>query len=296
MKKNNLIDEFYSLVQVDDYDGHYAKDIKDNGYFGMSLETIVEAEKRLRASGARGIAYFSMEYGLATSFYNKLSSQFPINPVNKVPENAVFSNFRVADYFFALHQDNIIDLPIYSGGLGVLAGDTVKTMADYNLPAVGIGILWNSGYFRQKFWFKYGQAPEKMYWDPYTYPGLIPLKNRIKISLKPEDVYLRLWKYYVYSYKHDSVVPLILLDSNIEPNSQRARGLTDQLYRSDNVFLKLLQRVMLGFGGIGALNDLGYNIDTYHLNEGHAVFAFVDKARGLVKDEIENLKSKFDYT
>ena len=296
MKKDNLIDEFYSLVQVDDFDGHYAKDIKDNNYFGMPLEAIVAAEKRLRASDQRGIAYFSMEYGLATSCYNKLSSQLPLNPVNKVPENAVFSNFRVADYFFALHQDNIFDLPIYSGGLGVLAGDTVKTMADYNLPVAGVGILWSSGYFRQKFWFKYGQAPEKMQWDPYTYPGLIPLKNRIKISLQPEDVYLKLWKYYVYSYKHDAVVPLILLDSNIEQNSQRARQMTDQLYRSDNVFFKILQRVLLGFGGIGALGDLGYCIDIYHLNEGHAVFAFVAKARGLVKNEVEQLKSKFVYT
>ena len=296
MEKNNLIDEFYSLVQVDDSDGHYAKDIKDSNYFGMPLEAIVKAEKRLRSNSERCIAYFSMEYGLATSFYNKFSSQFALNSSNKVPENAVFSNFRVADYFFALYQDNIIDLPIYSGGLGVLAGDTVKTMADYKLPVAAIGILWSSGYFRQKFWFKYGQAPEKMRWDPRTYPGLIPLKNIIKISLKPEDVYLRLWKYYVYSHKHDAVVPLILLDSNIESNSQRARNLTDQLYRSDNIFLKLLQRVLLGFGGASALNDLGYNIDTYHLNEGHAVFAFIAKARGMNKDQLENLKSKFVYT
>lgn len=296
MEKIKLIDEFYSLVQVDDSDGHYAKEIKDSGYFGMPLAGIVEAEKRLRQSQQRSIAYFSMEYGLATSCYNKLSSQVPLAPSNKVPENAVFSNFRVADYFFALHQDNIIDLPIYSGGLGVLAGDTVKTMADYKLPVAAIGILWNSGYFRQKFWFKYGQAPEKMRWDPHTYPGLIPLKNIIKISLKPEDVYLKLWKYYVYSHKHDAVVPLILLDSNIEPNSQRAKILTDQLYRSDNIFLKLLQRVMLGFGGVSALNELGYNINTYHLNEGHAVFAFIAKARGMGNSELEKLKSKFVYT
>jgi glycogen phosphorylase len=296
MKKNNLLDEFYTLVEVDDPDGRYAKDISDNHYFGMPLEAIVQAEKRLRSDKERCIAYFSMEYGLATSFYNKLSSQLPLNPANKLPENAVFSNFRVADYFFALHQNNIIDLPIYSGGLGVLAGDTVKTMADYKLPVVAIGILWHSGYFRQKFWFKYGQAPEKMHWDPDTYPGLIPLKNRIKVSLNSEDVYLKLWKYYVYSYKQDAVVPLILLDANIEPNSETARIFTDQLYRSDNVFLKLLQRVILGFGGVSALNELGYQIDTYHLNEGHAVFAFIAKARGMGKDELQNLESKFVYT
>ncbi len=296
MEKDNLIEEFYSLVQVDDSDGHYAKDIKADNYFGMPLEAIVRAEKRLRLPQERCIAYFSMEYGLATSCYNKFSSQLALNPSNQVPENAVFSNFRVADYFFALHQNNILDLPIYSGGLGVLAGDTVKTMADYHLPTAAIGILWSSGYFRQKFWFKYGQAPEKMRWDPYTYPGLIPLKNKIKISLRSEDVYLKLWKYYVYSYKRDAVVPLILMDSNIEPNSQRARNLTDQLYRSDNIFLKLLQRVMLGFGGISSLEELGYNIDTYHLNEGHAVFAFIAKARGANEKELERLKSRFVYT
>jgi len=296
MVKNKLLDEFYSLVQIDDADGHYAQDIKDGQYFGMPLEAIIKAEKKLRSDSERCIAYFSMEYGLATSCYNKLSSHLAMNLVNKVPENAVFSNFRVADYFFALHQNNIIDLPIYSGGLGVLAGDTVKTMADYNLPVAAIGILWSSGYFRQKFWFKYGQAPEKMHWDPHTYPGLIPLKNRIKVSLQSEDVYLRLWKYYVYSYKHDAVVPLILLDANIEPNSETARIFTDQLYRSDNVFLKLLQRVILGFGGIKALSELGYNIDTYHLNEGHAVFAFIAKARGMNKEELDSLKNKFVYT
>jgi len=294
--KNNLLDEFYALVEIDDVDGHYAKDIINTDYFGMPLEAIVKAEKRLRLKSERCIAYFSMEYGLATSCYNKFSSHLPLDLLNKVPENAVFSNFRVADYFFALQQNNIIDLPIYSGGLGVLAGDTVKTMADYHLPAAAIGILWSSGYFRQKFWFKYGQAPEKMHWDPYSYPGLIPLKNKIKVSLKSEDVYLRLWKYYVYSHKHNAVVPLVLLDSNIEENSPRAKNLTDQLYRSDNVFLKLLQRVMLGFGGVGALNNLGYNIDTYHLNEGHAVFAFVAKARDINKDALEDLKSKFVYT
>jgi len=296
MEKNKLLEEFYALVQVDDPDGHYAQDINDGNYFGMPLKSIVEAEKRLRSPGHRGIAYFSMEYGLATSCYNKLSSQLPLNPGNKVPENAVFSNFRVADYFFALHQDNIIDLPIYSGGLGILAGDTVKTMADYKLPVAAIGILWSSGYFRQKFWFKYGQAPEKMRWDPHTYPGLIPLKNKIKISLKSEDVYLQLWKYYVYSHKHDAVVPLVLLDSNIKGNNPAAKELTDQLYRSDNVFLKLLQRVVLGFGGVSALNELGYYIDTYHLNEGHAVFAFVAKARGLKSDAVDKLKSNFVYT
>ena len=293
---DKLVSEFISLVQVDDFENTYSKDIVGGKYFGMPLEAIISAEKRLLSKEQNGIAYFSMEYGLATSFYNKFLTNRPIDPSNKLPENDVFSNFRLADYFFDLHIDNIIDLPIYSGGLGVLAGDTMKTMADYKLPAAGLGMLWHSGYFRQKFWFKYGQAPEKMRWDPRSYPGLIPLKNKIKISLKSEDIFLKLWKYYVYSYKHDYAVPLILLDADIEPNTPRTRELTDQLYRADDTWFKILQRAILGFGGINALKELGYNVGKFHLNEGHAIFSFVEKARGLSAQDVDNLKKKFVYT
>ncbi|MGA2775829.1 MAG: alpha-glucan family phosphorylase [Candidatus Omnitrophota bacterium] len=294
--EDKLVSEFLSLVQVDDFEGTYSKDIAAGRYFGMPLEAIISAERRLLSPEQNGIAYFSMEYGLATSFYNKFVTSRPIDPSNKLPENEVFSNFRLADYFFDLHIDNIIDLPIYSGGLGVLAGDTMKTMADYKLPAAGLGMLWHSGYFRQKFWFKYGQAPEKMEWDPRTYPGLIPLKNKVKISLKFGDIWLKLWKYYVYSYKHDYAVPLILLDTDTEPNDAKVRELTDQLYRADDKWFKILQRVILGFGGINALKELGYNIDKFHLNEGHAVFAFIEKARGLSAQAKDALKDRFVYT
>lgn len=293
---NQIRDEFLSLVAVDNYDNIYSQEIKDGLYFGRPLKAIVEAEKRLRASANNSIAYFSMEYGLASSFYNCFKSSRPINANNKIQEHEVFSNFRLADYFFTLKSDNILDLPIYSGGLGVLAGDTVKTMADYRLPAVAIGVLWNTGYFRQRFWFKYGQVPEEMRWDPGTYPGLIPLKNKIRISLKTEDIYLRLWKYYVYSYNQECVVPLILLDSNVQENNEKVRHLTDQLYRSDDAWIKLMQRIILGMGGIAALRELKYNIDIFHLNEGHAIFAFVESAKGLGKKELEEMRGHFVYT
>ncbi len=296
MEREQLIDDFLSLVEVEKYEEVYRKDIIGSKYFGMPLKAIVEAEKRLRSGAQRSIAYFSMEYGLASSFYNKFSASSPVHPDNRSQEQEMFSNYRLADYFFTLNTNNIIDLPIYSGGLGVLAGDTVKTMADYSLPVVAIGMLWNSGYFRQKFWFKYGQVPEEIRWDTSSYPGLVPLKNRIKISLKSEEIYLRLWKYYVYSYRQDCVVPLILLDSNIEPNSEKNRHLTDQLYRSDDAWIKVMQRIILGMGGICALKELGYQADTFHLNEGHAVFAFIEKIRGLSKEEKDETRKHFVYT
>jgi glycogen phosphorylase len=296
MSSRHLLPEFLSLAQVDGFEDVFINDIVHDKFFGMPLEPIILAERRLRDPASKSIAYFSMEYGLATSIYNKLSVTKPLHYNNKVQETDVFSNFRLADYFFTLKPDSIIDLPIYSGGLGVLAGDTVKTMADYKLPVVAIGMLWNTGYFRQKFWFKYGQMPEAMHWDLYSYPGLIPLKNKIKISLKNEEIYLRLWKYYVYSYQHDAVVPLILLDSNAQENIEKNRRLTDQLYRSDNSWIKIMQRIILGMGGVAALKELGYNIDLFHLNEGHAIFSFVEKARGLGAQGVSDLKKHFVYT
>lgn len=294
--QENMIKEFLSLVQVKDFENCYSKDIKDNEYFGMPLSSIVEAEKRLHSEQERAIAYFSMEYGLATSFYNKFQSV--IQPVreNKFTEQEVFSNYRLADYLFTMQLEGLVDLPIYSGGLGVLAGDTLKTIADYKLPVVGIGMLWNIGYFKQKFWYKYGQLPEAMRWDMHTYPGLIPLNNKVKISLKSSELYLRLWKYYVYSQKHDYAIPLVLLDANVEENKEEDRHLTDQLYKSEGPAIQIIQRVILGMGGAAAINELGYKIDLFHLNEGHAVFAFVEKARGLDKDKVKELSAHFAYT
>jgi starch phosphorylase len=100
----------------------------------------------------------------------------------------------------------------------------------------------------------------------------------------------------VYSYKKDYVVPLILLDADIPENSEKIRRLTDQLYRSDDAWIKIMQRVILGMGGVAALKELGYAIDTFHMNEGHAVFSFVEKARGVAPGQVEELKKNFVYT
>lgn len=294
MEKTALVSEFLSLVDVEGYEQRYHADIARDRYFGMPLKPIVDAEKRLKSTAESRLAYFSMEYGLASSFYNPFTANRPVDAKNRSQEHEVFSNFRLADYFFGLKLNTLIDLPIYSGGLGVLAGDTVKTMADYHLPAVAVGMLWNAGYFRQRFWFKYGQTPEEMHWDLYSYPGLIPLRNKISIDLKSETIHLRIWKYYVYSYRHDCVIPLVLLDSNLPENTEPNRHLTDQLYKADNAWIKIMQRIILGFGGICALKEMGYAVDLFHLNEGHAVFAFVAKARETA--DREALKSKFVYT
>lgn len=293
----DCLKEFQTLVKVHHFAEGYAQDIISESFFGFPLQTIVEAEKKLTSKETPSVAYFSMEYGLATSFYNCFHSNKPISESNNLPKQNIFSNMRIRDYYFGFQIDNkIIDLPIYSGGLGVLAGDTLKSSADMKVSLVGIGILWRKGYFKQNFWFKDGQVPEELNWDPYTYPGLVPLDTIIKLHLKDQDLHLRLWKYYVYSSDKSHAVPLILLDSNLEENKQESRRLTDQLYRSDNAYMKIMQRLILGAGGVKALEALGYSIDRYHLNEGHAAMALVEKAGELGKDELKSIGNNFIYT
>lgn len=287
--------KFLSLVPVDDAD-RYAADIQDNQYFGFPLESLIRAEERLKSASEKSTAYFSMEFGLSSNTYNSMTSKKPLSEQNESPDQHVFSNMRAMDYYVSLSFEHKLDLPIYSGGLGVLAGDTLKSAADRKLSLTGVGILWNKGYFKQNFWFKDGQIPEETIWDPYSYPGLVPLKTRVQIPVKKEVIHLRLWKYFVYSRDRQHVIPLILLDSNIQENTPFVRTLTDQLYRSDNAEWKLYQRLILGIGGVKALQALGLSINKYHLNEGHAALAFIEKAKQVDPSKIEELKNQFAYT
>ncbi len=292
----SLLEEFRSLVPVEQFEGVYDRDITGESFFGFPLRSIVEAERRLLATDVRSVAYFSMEYGLATSFYRPFESVRPISGANFFNRHYAFSNMRTIDYYLSIHVDKRLDLPIYSGGLGVLAGDAVKSAADLGISMVGIGILWRRGYFKQNFWFKDGQVPEEMYWDPPTYPGLLPLTHRVRLSLRHDEIAIRLWKYYLYSYDRLHAVPLLLLDADLPENPPDVRRLTHQLYRSDNVWWKIMQRAVLGLWGVEALKMLGYSIDCYHLNEGHAALAFVAKALEADPAQRQALRERFVYT
>ena len=290
------IETFLSLVPVEDFEKSYSQNISDGRYFNFPIDPILTAEKKLFDKSARSVAYFSMEYGLSCNTYLPFESAAPISEKNYSPVHHIFSNMRAMDYYLSVNTGHRLDLPIFSGGLGVLAGDTLKSSADRREPLVAIGILWNKGYFKQNFWFKNGQIPEETDWNPANFPGLIPLNLRIKLELKKETIHLRLWKYYVYSYDKAHVVPLVLLDSNLPENSEFVQKLTGQLYRSDNNEWKIYQRLILGIGGIRALEKIGYTIDTYHLNEGHAALAFAEKAMGKSDEEINALFNHFNYT
>lgn len=287
--------KFIELSQLDTSD-KYLKDINDREFFGYPLESIIKAEERLRDQQTASIAYYSMEFGLAPSVYHTFKTVNPISQLNKISRHEVFSNMKDMDYYHHLNLplNKLLDLPIYSGGLGVLAGDSLKSAADLGVSLAGFGIMWHKGYFKQKFWFRAGgQLPEKLAWDPDTYPGLIPLKNKVTITLSGQPLRLKLWKYYVFSHDQKNVVPLVLLDANLDENPEYFKELTEQLYRSSNSWIKIAQRMILGMGGVNACDVLNYAINKNHLNEGHAAFAFVEKAK---KTDPESLKNSFAYT
>jgi len=285
------------VSSIDGFEQQYANDINEQTYFGFPVEAILQAESNLLSSSVKSISYFSMEYGIAPSIYNSFEQKKPLNDQNKFYSHEVFSNYWLSDYLFKVQIDKMLDIPIYGGGLGVLAGDALKSSADLNCPVAGIGILWNKGYFKQNFWYKHGQVPEELKWDPNSYPGLVPLKNIITFDTKEGPLHLRLWKYFIYSHDKKNVCPLILLDSNVEQNPKHFQELTDRLYRSDDVWWKIFQRSILGIGGMKALKSLGYNIDCYHLNEGHAAFALLEKYLSLEdKTQMADVKKSFVFT
>jgi starch phosphorylase len=272
------------------------QDVNEAVFYGIPCSVIRRAEEHLLNPSVKSVAYFSMEFGLAPSVYHPYQTKAPLSPRNKKRDFEIFSNMRQMDYYHFIHLDTLVDIPIYSGGLGVLAGDTLKSAADLKYPLLGVGILWNKGFFDQQFCIHYGQLPGEFQWDPSGYPGLVKLKTVIELHIGQTPVKFNLWKYYVPSFDEQHVVPLILIDSSHPENPDWARNLTNQLYQSSSDWWKIVQRKVLGMGGIKAIRALGYAIDVFHLNEGHAALAFVEMAKGKRAEEIAALAEQFAYT
>ncbi len=168
-------------------------------------------------------------------------------------------------------------LPIYSGGLGNVAGDQLKAASDLGVPVTGVGLLYQQGYFRQVI-DKDGNQ-EALF--PYNDPGQMPVTPvrgpdgeifRLEIALPGYSVWLRAWEVQVGRLK------LYLLDSNDVANFPAYRGITGELY-GGGTDLRLKQEVLLGIGGWRLLTELGIRPDVCHLNEGHAAFAILERAR-----------------
>ncbi len=172
---------------------------------------------------------------------------------------------------YGLHEH----LPLYSGGLGVLAADHLKSASDLGVPLVAIGMLWRYGYYRQEL---PQDSDVRIMYPKYDFEKL-PVedtKKTITVPMGKGSVKAKIWKLQV------GRVPLYLLDTDIPANTPADRKLTHHLYGAGNEY-RIRQEVLLGVGGVLALEKLGINPTVHHLNEGHAAFAGLERVRKMMK-------------
>jgi starch phosphorylase len=159
------------------------------------------------------------------------------------------------------------DIKIYTGGLGILAGDTIKSFADLGLPVVGIGILYKHGYLDQTLNEADGQITKPQEWD---YTKILNLIGKTTINLAKENVQVNIWEYIYTSNLSGKSVSILLLDTDLEENSPEFRAVSDKIYSPDSEIFRR-QLLVLGLGSKYALESLACKeINTFHLNESHS--------------------------
>jgi starch phosphorylase len=167
------------------------------------------------------------------------------------------------------------DIPTYSGGLGVLAGDTVRSCADLDLPIVAVSLVSRAGYFRQELDAAGRQIERPDTWDPAQTAR--PLGAKVAVSIEGRDVWVRGWLA-VLDGEMNGRAPIILLDTDLDENRAEDRELTHNLYGGDQVY-RLKQEIVLGVGGVRLLRALGFHVQHFHMNEGHSALLGLELLR-----------------
>ncbi len=188
-------------------------------------------------------------------------------------------------------------MPIYSGGLGILAGDTLRSFADLGLPVVGVTLLYRRGYFRQTLDRQGNQTEAPVDWNPAQF--VRPLAPTVEVAIGNRSVAIRACRYDVVS-PYGQTVPLILLDTDVDGNSPDDRALTGSLYGGDERY-RLSQEIILGIGGVRMLRALGYGgVRRFHMNEGHSSLLVLELLRDMpdrpLTEQIESTKRKCIFT
>lgn len=172
---------------------------------------------------------------------------------------------RIAYFSMEVAADS--QMPTYSGGLGVLAGDTLRSCADLKVPVVAVSLLYRNGYFRQRLDENGNQQEAPVAWEPSNFARLLP--ESTSVTIEGRRVVIRAWRYDIAGIG-GYTVPLLLLDTNVQENSSQDRELTAWLYGGDQAY-RLAQEIVLGVGGVRMLRALGFGqLERYHMNEGHA--------------------------
>jgi starch phosphorylase len=188
--------------------------------------------------------------------------------------------------YFSMEIAINMDMPTYSGGLGVLAGDVVRSSADLRLPLVAVTLVSKKGYLKQKITPDGWQIEYAEEWDPSKFMKLLPETATIKIGGR--DVRIGVWVYEQESLT-GGTVPVLFLTTDVEGNAQEDREITDFLYGGDEKY-RLKQEIVLGIGGLRILEALKINVKKYHMNEGHSSLLTLEllKNNDLKADKVKN--------
>lgn len=185
--------------------------------------------------------------------------------------------------YFSMEIALANDIPTYSGGLGVLAGDTVRSAADLALPFVAVSLVSRAGYFRQEIGSDGRQIEHPAQWDPGQ--SATPLEAKIVVNIESREVWVGGWLYLLKSHM-GGVEPVILLDTDQSENNAEDRKITHYLYGGDEAY-RLKQEIVLGMGGVRMLYALGFQIRQYHMNEGHSALLGVELLRRFAYPEAD---------
>ncbi|MEM4267266.1 MAG: alpha-glucan family phosphorylase [Candidatus Woesearchaeota archaeon] len=208
-------------------------------------------------------------------------------------EKSFFENIRIAYFSMEIGIDDRI--PTYSGGLGVLAGDTLRSAADLGIPMVGVSLLYKKGYFKQRITKKGEQIEEEVVWEPSKF--LKQLDTKVMVKIRERVVWIKPWLYTIKGTTGKEL-PIIFMDTDIAENTPYDRTLTHYLYGYDEEY-RLCQEVVLGIGGVRMLEKIGCkNIKKYHMNEGHSGLLAIELCRryGKRDDCIEKVREQCVFT
>lgn len=246
-------------------------------YFGVTQEVFDTVWGSLTAPAGNSVAYISMEIGAEHDVYNPIRQKLQQLQITENQDPQL-------NAFIQAYLNGPEKIPIYSGGLGILAGDTLKSFADCRIPVVAVSLLYRKGYFSQLVDSKIGQISWATEWQPEETPGLYLLKDPTKPD-KPLQIQVpffekgnipimacaRVWMKIEVSENLDYFVPHILLDYHTPESPEWIRNASQHLYDSSSERVKLIQRRLLGAGVYPALKSLGITSKTIHLNEQHGV-------------------------
>ncbi len=258
-------------------------------FFGVPQALFDEVWQNLTASDGNSVAYISMEIGADPDVFH------PIKDRLMDLERTDSMDSRLKQFIQKLFHGPE-KIPCYGGGLGVLAGDTLKSFADCRIPVVAVSLLYRHGYFSQIVDSKLGQISQSVDWHPEKTPGLYLLrdpknpKQPLQIQIPFFNEYdqetiasAQVWMKMEVNHSLDFFVPELLLDFSLEENPAPIRNAAGQLYNSESSFVKATQRRMLGTGILPVLHELGITSNTLHLNEQHGVVV----ALQLIAEELQ---------